>query len=167
MDQLGRLVDLLALQAAEPRVGRIFQNAEIAVCDFESTPWECAGAHVAQCIAQLVNADPWFPDEATVMRYDGPQAGIGAHRDHARYRDLIAICSLEGEAELDIVADRAANEIIESIHCRPADLVLLRAHPRYPSSLGPDPRPLHVVRPPICAPRTSVTFRMRGRVRSS
>ena len=109
MRQLWQLVGLLDLQPAEPQVGPVWQDALIGVCRAGSTAWHSVGAAVVSTVTDLLGGRGWYPDEVTVMRYEGDHAGIGAHRDHARYRGLIAICSLQGEGQLDIVADQLAS----------------------------------------------------------
>jgi hypothetical protein len=160
MRQMWQLVGLLGLEPAQPQVGPVWQDAHIGVCRAGSTAWLNVGAAVVSTVAGLLDRRDWYPDEVTVMRYDGDHAGIGPHRDHARYRGLVAICSLQGEGQLDIVADRAGEQVIDSLYCRPADVVLLRAYPLGTRTITTDPRPLHAVRPPVRGPRTSLTFRM-------
>jgi hypothetical protein len=46
---------------------------------------------------------PFSINEITVNKYHPQSRGIGAHRDHARYLNLVSIFVLEGYAELEFV----------------------------------------------------------------
>lgn len=159
-DELGTL----RLTDAPRRVGEVTQVATSAVVDLkDERRWPHAAGlsrvlseHLSRRLSEHLPAG-WRPNEASVMRYPATVGGISAHYDGRRYRDLIAILTVEGEGELAVVRDRAGRDAIMRHICRSGDLVLLRA----PGFGGEeDRRPLHQVGPPLGGhDRVSLTFR--------
>ncbi len=164
LQRLASLSDTSALRPAESRVGRVDQRARCHVVDGVDRHHSGLG-DFARAFGQLVRqrASPslggvaYAPNEATVMAYDGPGDGIGAHLDRRRYRVLIGIFSVSGSAVLEVVGDRAGETVLARFACEPGDLVLLRA-----PGLGgvTDGRPLHRVFGPSVGRRVSLTLRM-------
>jgi hypothetical protein len=151
----------LAFHRAPERIGPVRQRADVAEAGLAE-----AGAAIRRLARELRRALPgsptrqgegFLPNEVTIMRYRGTCAGISPHRDHARYRELVAIVSLTGAATLAVVADRAGQRRLRTWRCLPGDLVLLRA----PGWAGvEDGRPLHLVEPEHGAERLSLSLRM-------
>ena len=98
-------------------------------------------------------------NQALCLRYRGPSAGIGPHRDGKCFVLLVAAFTLRGSAPFSVQpAGRAGGRQTVVVH--PGDLCLLRA----PGFGGPDGRPRHAVGPPVGGgERISLTLRMRGR----
>jgi hypothetical protein len=161
--QRARLLDEASgrvLRSAPTQVGAVRQRAELAVFGLAAAgaATRAAAAELQQLVASRAGrfgGQGFEVNELTLMRYRGRGAGISAHRDHARYRLLIAVLSLQGHARLAIVADRAASRPLASWHCRPGDVVLLRA-PGWADCA--DGRPLHLV---DCDPGERLTLSLR------
>ncbi len=83
-------------------------------------------------------ARPLHLNDAIVQRYPAGSSGITAHRDHLRYRDLVALVTLSGAARICLCDDRAGSNQRE-IPCPPGHLLLMRA----PGFAGRDERPFH------------------------
>ncbi len=102
----------------------------------------------------------WEPNEAAVQRYPAASGGIGVHRDGKRYRVLIAIFTVEGTGTLALCTDRQGTVAREWL-TTPGSLILLRG----PGLDGAeDGRPLHRVQTSTGVQRTSLSFRMDGRL---
>jgi hypothetical protein len=65
-------------------------------------------------------------NDAIVQRYPKGSFGITAHRDHIRYRDLVALVTLSGSARFCLCDDRAGRGARE-LPCPPGHLLLMRA----------------------------------------
>jgi hypothetical protein len=150
----------LTLREAPTHVGQVRQHAQTASIPANSWPQVPAIARLAHDLRRSLGSEDWNPNDATVMRFNGPRAGISPHRDHLRFVRLIAIFSLEGEGQLTIVADRAGEEVVAAFTCRPGDLMLLRGSAPDGGVERADPRPLHAVTGPPAGRRTSLAFRM-------
>lgn len=110
------------------------------VCAFAAT----LGLRLGQALALL--AQPPLPldfrfNDVVIQRYPAGSAGITAHRDHLRYRGLIALLSLSGSARLFTCRERAGDDPRE-VDCAPGRLVLMPA----PGFAGGDARPFHFLR---------------------
>jgi hypothetical protein len=100
--------------------------------------------------------DRWYPNEASIQRYDAGALGITPHLDRKRYRYLVAVVTVEGAAEFTLCANRDGDPL-DVWQVSAGDLVLLRG----PGLAGAeDGRPLHSVRGPAAGRRTSIGFRM-------
>jgi len=159
---LARAVRRLEFARAPRVIGDVRQVAQMAICRGAAlashTDLRVLTEDLGAAIRGLNGAfAPWVPNELTAMRYAPVSGGIDVHLDGRRYRHLVAIVSLAGAAELDVVGDRAGTEVQASFSCRPGDLVLLRG-----PGLGglADGRPLHRIRNLGQEPRLSVTLRM-------
>lgn len=93
----------------------------------------------ALVLAPLLEEVPDFHlNDLIVQRYRHGSFGITPHRDHLRYRGLVAIVTLRGAAPLFVCADRQGKGARE-VPAEPGRLVLMRA----PGYRAPDPRPFH------------------------
>lgn len=103
----------------------------------------------------------YLPDELHVQRYREGSVGITGHRDHRRYRQLVAVLTVEGRAGFEVLTGRHG-PAVQRWETRPGSLVLLRA-----PGLGglADGRPFHRVEGPRQGTRTTVTIRVDGRPR--
>lgn len=86
-------------------------------------------------------ARPFRFNDLAVQRYERGALGITAHRDHIRYKGLIAVVPLSGAARFFVCADRAGNAARE-VPAAPGSLVLMRG----PEYAGRRDRPFHFVR---------------------
>ena len=75
-----------------------------------------------------------------IQRYPVGSAGITPHRDHIRYRELVAIVTLSGRARFFTCADRSGRGARE-IPIPPGSLLLMRA----PGFAGREDRPFHML----------------------
>ena len=133
----------------EPEIGPVRQGGEIAEVPVDGSP---AVLSFARELAAAVRgtADPeWGLDDlrftdASYMRFRPDDAGISPHRDHKRYRRLVAVVSLEGQAPFAVVNDRKGEDVVARWTSRPGDVVLLRGT----GFAGlDDGRPMHTVGP--------------------
>jgi len=86
-------------------------------------------------------ARPLRFNDLIVQRYERGAGGITAHRDHLRYKGLIAVIPLSGAARFFVCADRAGQGARE-VPAAPGSLVLMRG-PAYADRFD---RPFHFVR---------------------
>jgi hypothetical protein len=137
------------------RATRIIGEGEQAVRqDFElcmtiaagSPFYDLAGAlerQVARALTRLkpppLATPPRFND-LIVQRYPPGSLGITPHRDHLRYRDLVAIVTLAGRARFFLCADRGGRDPRE-LPISPGSLLLMRA----PGFAGCRDRPFHML----------------------
>jgi hypothetical protein len=97
------------------------------------------------------------PNEITCQRYLDDSSGIAAHMDQRRYRLLVAVFTLVGEATFRVFENRSATKVVGAWTTRGGDLCLLRA----PGLAGhSDGRPTHSVAGPTASARVSLTVRM-------
>jgi hypothetical protein len=98
---------------------------------------------VAAALARLdpppLPAPPRFND-LIVQRYPTGSLGITAHRDHIRYRHLVAIVTLAGRARFFLCPDRSGRNARE-VPIPPGSLLLMRA----PGFAGRGDRPFHML----------------------
>lgn len=93
----------------------------------------------ALVLAPLLEEVPDFRlNDLIVQRYRSGSFGITPHRDHLRYRGLVAIVTLRGAAPFFVCADRLGKDARE-VPAGAGRLVLMRA----PGYRAPDPRPFH------------------------
>jgi hypothetical protein len=158
LSQLRAALAKCSLSPALEHIGEVHQRAEVGTLSIgQSLP---AVHGTAAWLTKRLQGRGWRPNEANIMVYSGPGAGITPHRDHRRYILLIAILSISGIARFRIVADRAGCNVVHDWQCKPGDLVLLRAPSLADPVDGSDPRPLHAVYGPLAGQRVSLTFRM-------
>ncbi len=99
---------------------------------------------LAAALARL--ADPPLPElpplnDLILQRYPVGSAGITPHRDHIRYRGLVAIVTLAGRDPLFVCADRSGREARE-VPMPAGSLLLMRA----PPFAGLTDRPFHFLK---------------------
>jgi hypothetical protein len=104
---------------------------------------------------------PLHLNDAIVQRYPAGSSGITAHRDHLRYRDLVALVTLSGAARICLCDDRAGGNPRE-IPCPPGHLLLMRA----PGFAGRNERPFHFL-DRVTRARLSLGLRHDSRVGES
>lgn len=135
----------LPYRAARPVVG---EGSRAVLQDFhltEEAPPQGALAGFARALEARLRSlgRPWLEpgfalDDLMVQRYPAGSRGITPHRDHLRYRGLVALLTLAGRARLFLCADRSGSAPRE-IAINPGRLVLLRA----PGFAGAEERPFH------------------------
>ncbi|MEX0759252.1 MAG: hypothetical protein WD100_06705 [Tistlia sp.] len=145
---LQRSAARLRFRSARPEVGtserRVRQDFEIArevppggrlaglARELEGDLAAALGA-----LAEPPIAPPCFND-LVVQRYAVGSAGISAHRDNLRYRDLVVLLTLSGQARLLVCDDRSGSGA-EPVDIAPGRLLLMRA----PGFAGLEERPFH------------------------
>jgi len=92
------------------------------------------------CLPSPPVARPFRFNDLVVQRYERGALGITAHRDHIRYKGLIAVIPLSGAARFFVCADRAGSAARE-IPAAAGSLVLMRG----PEYAGRRDRPFHFV----------------------
>jgi hypothetical protein len=98
----------------------------------------------------------WHVNEAGVVIYRRGSIGITPHLDGKRYRRLVAVVTVSGEAELSICRDRSGT-VVDAFAAEPGSITLLR---------GPgldyrrDGRPFHAVSSPRNGERCAIGLRM-------
>ena len=141
----------LAYRAAKPMIGEgertVRQDLELCMTIAPLSPFHALAAalerEVARALARLerppLNAPPRFND-LIVQRYRPGSLGITPHRDHLRYRDLVAIVTLAGRARFLLCADRHGRDPRE-VPVPPGSLLLMHA----PGFAGRRDRPFHML----------------------
>jgi len=166
----GALLDELAMGSFTPleaRVGTVDQRGEaftIEADDDDEFPL------VAELVSELTaevrgsgtpGTAEYSANEVTCQRYLDARSGISPHMDQRRYRLLVAVFTLVGEARLSVFEDRSAATVVRAWTTQRGDLCLLRA----PGLAGhADGRPTHSVGGPTTGPRVSVSARMNSSV---
>ncbi|MDH3595203.1 MAG: alpha-ketoglutarate-dependent dioxygenase AlkB [Rhodospirillales bacterium] len=141
----------LSYRAARPMLGEgertVRQDFELCMTVESGSPFHALAAAleraVAGALARLnpppLAAPPRFND-LIVQRYRPGSLGITPHRDHIRYRDLVAIVTLAGRARFFLCADRSGCNARE-VPIPPGSLLLMRA----PGFGGLRDRPFHML----------------------
>lgn len=109
----------------------------------EAMPAIVAGAQmITERVVALADGFPslkgWTPDEITFNRYDA-ELGLGFHKDQTRFRQMIAILTIDGVCDLAVRHEQGES----TITTHPGDLVLMRAPGLFDSET--DIRPDHAV----------------------
>jgi alkylated DNA repair dioxygenase AlkB len=91
----------------------------------------------------FINGDPPLAaapslNDLVVQRYAAGSRGITPHRDHVRYRNLVAIVTLAGQARFFVCRERSGTDARE-VAIPPGSLLLMRA----PGFAGRSDRPFH------------------------
>ena len=108
----------LTWRAARPVIGegdrRVLQDFELTVELPEDGPWRDTAARVDAAIAeaaQRISPNPLPPgfriNDLILRRYAAGSRGITAHRDHIRYRGLVALLILSGDGRFCLCEDRS------------------------------------------------------------
>jgi alkylated DNA repair dioxygenase AlkB len=141
----------LSYRVARPMIGEgertVRQDFELCMTVEPDSPFHALRAAleraVAGALARLnpppLAAPPRFND-MIVQRYHPGSLGITPHRDHIRYRDLVAIVTLAGQARFFLCADRGGRDARE-VPTPPGSLLLMRA----PGFAGRGDRPFHML----------------------
>lgn len=141
----------LAYRRATPMIGEgeraVRQDFELCMTIAPGSPFHALAAvlerQVARALARLepppLSAPARFND-LIVQRYAPGALGITPHRDHLRYRDLVAIVTLAGRARFFLCADRSGRDARE-VPIPPGSLLLMRA----PGFAGRRDRPFHML----------------------
>ncbi len=121
-------------------------------------------AELCRALTQLVRVQgdgirglrTWGVNEAGVVLYRRGSIGITPHLDGGRYRRLVAVVTLSGEAEVSICRDRSGS-VTSVFEAGPGSVTLLRG-----PGLGGrrDGRPFHAVGTPRNTERLAIGLRM-------
>ncbi len=148
---LAEAAGLLSYRAAKPMIGEgertVRQDFELCMTVEPGSPFHALRAAleraVAGALARLtpppLAAPPRFND-LIMQRYRPGSLGITPHRDHIRYRDLVAIVTLAGRARFFLCPDRSGRDARE-VPIPPGSLLLMRA----PGFAGLQDRPFHML----------------------
>jgi hypothetical protein len=165
-DLLGRIIaetSDLAFKPAEPVINPVLQNCSYCTLSY---PREIAGQFrsVTELLRDLMIAardagrPGWWPNQVMLHRYPEAEFGIGSHRDRRAYRQLVAVVSLSGTADLSFYAEDRST-VLKTVRCKPGSLLWLQGWDRNdPASANR--RPIHGVTGGIRGERTSIAFRM-------
>lgn len=96
----------------------------------------------------------WAPNQAAAHRYHAGSQALGAHRDFSSDELLIAVLTLRGEGEFELLNDDGS--VHTSWSCSAGGLCLMRAPGLTDAQ---DDRPLHRVAPPAQYFRESLIYR--------
>lgn len=141
----------LSYRAAMAVVGegdrRVYQDFEICMPVPDGSPFHDCRDALERCLARALHDMPEPPlarpprlNDLVVQRYPAGSRGITAHRDHVRYRDLVAVVTLTGRARF-LVSTTRSGEDAREVPVPPGSLVLMRA----PGFAGRDDRPFHLL----------------------
>ena len=142
----------LTYRPATPVIGegarRVQQDFELCADFAPGHPFHgFAAALESLTAAALARLDPppLHPappfNDLIVQRYGAGSAGITPHRDHIRYRGLVAIVTLVGRARFCVCTERSGRDARE-VPIPPGSLLLMRA----PGFAGRDDRPFHLLK---------------------
>jgi hypothetical protein len=95
----------------------------------------------------------WLPNQAAAHRYYSGSQGLGAHRDFSSDELLIAVFTLRGQGDFELL--RADGSLDTRWSCGQGGLCLMRA----PGLTGQDDRPLHRAAAPREGYRESLIYR--------
>jgi hypothetical protein len=139
----------LSYRPAKPVIGAgeraVYQDFEICMPVPQGSLFHACAEAVQQllplALAELdeppLAAAPPLND-LVVQRYAPGSRGITPHRDHVRYRDLVAIVTLAGQARFFVCRERSGTDARE-VAIPPGSLLLMRA----PGFAGRSDRPFH------------------------
>ena len=124
---------------------QVFQDFELTVDFPPASPYREAALLADAAIAEgarLLQPDPLPPEfhfnDLILQRYPPGSRGITPHRDHIRYRGLVAILVVSGDGCFALCEDRSGKGKRE-VAAAPGDLLLMRA----PGFAGAPLRPFH------------------------
>jgi hypothetical protein len=167
-ERAGDLLDELALGSftpLEPRVGTVDQRGEAFTIE-DDHEFPLVAELVSELTAEVRGSGipgtaEYSANEVTCQRYLDARSGISPHMDQRRYRLLVAVFTLVGEARFSVFADRSAATVVRAWTTQRGDLCLLRA-PGLADHV--DGRPTHSVGGPTTGARVSVSARMNSSV---
>ena len=139
----------LAFRRARPVMGEgeraVYQDFDLTVDFPAASPYRAVAAAVDRAIAVAaarIDPSPLPPgfclDDLILQRYRAGSAGITAHRDHLRYRGLVAILVVSGDGRFRLALDRSGAGA-HGVAAAAGDLLLMRA----PGFAGSQARPFH------------------------
>lgn len=134
---------------ARPVVGegdrQVFQDFELTQVFPEGSAYRAVAARIDVALAQGANRlqpNPLPPgfhiNDLILQRYAPGSRGITPHRDHLRYRGLVALLIVSGDGRFCLCEDRRGAGARE-IPAQPGDLLLMRA----PGLAASSDRPFH------------------------
>lgn len=143
--------EALPYRPATPIIGEgdreVRQDFELSTAIPPGSPFHGLAATLEDLIARALQrleppplAAPPRLNDLIVQRYPVGSDGITPHRDHIRYRDLVAIVTLAGRARFFVCADRSGRRARE-VAMPPGSLLLMRA----PDFAGRADRPFHML----------------------
>lgn len=147
--RLAEAAQHLSWRRARPVVGegerRVLQDFELAQHFPQESPYRPISALIDAALSQAagrLESDP-LPEgfrinDLVLQRYASGSRGITAHRDHLRYRGLVALVIVAGDGRFCLCEDRQGSGARE-IPALPGDLLLMRA----PGLAGSSARPFH------------------------
>ena len=142
----------LSYRSARPVIGTgdkaVHQDFELCMNPPPPGPFHAC----ARALERLLEAAlAWLPDpplaaapplnDVVVQRYRPGALGITPHRDHVRYRELVAILTLAGRARFYVCKERSGTDSHE-VPIPPGSLLLMRA----PGFAGRGDRPFHFLK---------------------
>jgi hypothetical protein len=141
----------LAYREARPMIGKgeraVYQEFEICMNPPAPSPFHGCAAALERLLRAALEQLPTPPlaaaprlNDVVVQRYPPGALGITPHRDHVRYRELVAIVTLAGQARFGVCKERSAAEA-RDVPIPPGSLLLMRA----PGFAGREDRPFHFV----------------------
>lgn len=146
---LSGAADRLIWRPARPVVGegerRVFQDFDLTLEFPQHSPYRDLAARIGAALAAAADRlrpnplpEGFHINDLILQRYASGSSGITAHRDHLRYRGLVALLILAGDGRFCLCEDRRGTAARE-IDARPGDLLLMRA----PGFAGSAARPFH------------------------
>ena len=153
-DECAELVEScgrLAFRDASPVLGKpgheVYQDLELTTDIPQDSPLLAMAkrleTELQEALDRLVPASldyPFVINDFIVQRYSPGRQGITPHRDHIRYRGLVAIIVLSGEGKFWVCDDREGGNA-RAIPETPGSLLLMRA----PDFAGRSDRPFHAL----------------------
>jgi len=139
----------LAWRPARPVVGegerRVYQDFELSQQFPLDSPYVEAAEAVDAAITAASRSLPpgllptgFCLNDRILQRYAPGSRGITPHRDHLRYRGLIALIIVSGDGRFCLCRDRSGSDARE-VDAGPGDVLLMRA----PGLAGATDRPFH------------------------
>ena len=149
LNRLAAAAENLPWRSARPVVGeggrRVYQDFELSqYVPAESSYREAAISIDAAIAAAGHNLAPnplppgFHFNDLIVQRYAANSRGITPHRDHLRYRGLVALVIVSGDGRFCLCQDRSGSGARE-VTAIPGDILLMRA----PGFAGTSSRPFH------------------------
>ena len=141
----------LTFRAASPVLGaperEVHQDFELTTDIPKNSPLRELAARLETDLQDVLDRQvpppldyPFVINDFIVQRYSPGQQGITPHRDHVRYRGLVAIVVLSGAGRFWVCADREGTAARE-VSARVGSLLLMRA----PDFAGRTDRPFHAL----------------------
>jgi hypothetical protein len=139
----------LTWRPARPVVGegerQVFQDFELTQHFSAESPYRAVARLIDEALvaaARRIGRDPlpegFCINDRILQRYHAGSRGITPHRDHLRYRGLVALLIVAGDGRFCVCEDRQGAGARE-IPAGPGDLLLMRA----PGLAGSPERPFH------------------------